>query len=138
MNKKGELDFYLSRENMKLPDEGKLYGPGGLPQKWTPWFSSFIRQLESEGKKLRYGGAFVGDRDQVELYTTMNGQDTVIRPDIASSVGNSYERLIQNFVRHLDGDPTAEIITPREALIAVQIIEGLLRSAETGQEVRLA
>jgi predicted dehydrogenase len=83
------------------------------------------------------GGAFVGDRDQVELYTTMNGQDTVIRPDIASSVGNSYERLIQNFVRHLDGDPTAEIITPREALIAVQIIEGLLRSAESGQEVQL-
>ncbi|MBX3000179.1 MAG: Gfo/Idh/MocA family oxidoreductase [Caldilineaceae bacterium] len=83
------------------------------------------------------GGASVGDKDQVELYTNLGGQDVVIRPDIAASVGNSYERLIQNFVRYLDGDPTAEIITPREALIAVQIIEGLLKSAETGQEVRL-
>jgi predicted dehydrogenase len=84
------------------------------------------------------GGASVGDRDQVELYTNLNGQDVVIQPDIAASVGNSYERLIQNFVRHLDGDATAEIITPREALIAVQIIEGLLRSAEAGHEVEIA
>jgi predicted dehydrogenase len=83
------------------------------------------------------GGAFLGDRDQVELYTNLNGQDVVIKPDIAGGVTNSYERLIQNFVQHLDGDSSAEIITPHEALIATQIIEGLLRSAESGQEVRI-
>jgi len=71
MKKDGQLDFYLSRENMKLPDEGKLYGPGGLPKKWMSWFSNFIRELEGEGKKLRYGGAFVGDVNQILIYGGM-------------------------------------------------------------------
>ncbi|MEZ4834670.1 MAG: Gfo/Idh/MocA family oxidoreductase [Caldilineaceae bacterium] len=83
------------------------------------------------------GGASMGDRDQIELYTNLNGQDVVIQPDISAGAGNSYGRLIENFVRHLDGDPTAVIIGPREALIAVQIIEGLLRSAELGEEVKI-
>lgn len=83
------------------------------------------------------GGASIGDRDQIELYTNLNGQDVVIKPDISSAPVNSYGRLIENFVRHLDGDPTAVVISPRESLIAVQIIEGLLRSAELGEEVKI-
>lgn len=71
LEKDGKLDFYLSRENMKIPDKGKLYGPGGLPQKWVPWFTGFMRQLESEGLKLRYGGAFVGDFNQILIYGGM-------------------------------------------------------------------
>ncbi|MFH0860910.1 MAG: class 1 fructose-bisphosphatase [Candidatus Altiarchaeota archaeon] len=66
--RKGSKDFLLGRESMKLPDTGKLYGPGGLPKKWTPRFKTFVDWLVSEGKKLRYGGAFVGDFNQVLIY----------------------------------------------------------------------
>ncbi len=84
------------------------------------------------------GGVFIGDKDQIDLFTTINGQDVVIKPDITAGVGNSYGRQIQNLMRHLDGDLTAEVITPRESLIAVQIIEGMLKSAESGHEVQLS
>ncbi len=109
---------------------------GAVLQFQVSWAVNMPTQFQTELFGTT-GGASVGDKDAVELYTNMNGQDVTIQPDIAASVANSYGRLIENFVRHLDGDATAEIITPREALIAVQIIEGLLRSAETGQEVKI-
>jgi hypothetical protein len=40
-------------------------------------------------------------------------------------------------VRYLDGDATAEIITPQQALTSVKIIEGVLCSATEGREVVL-
>lgn len=66
--RKDDGQFSLCRENMKLPAEGKLYGPGGLPKKWTSRFKEFVDWLVAEGKKLRYGGAFVGDFNQVLIY----------------------------------------------------------------------
>lgn len=66
--RKDTADYLLSRENMVLPENGKLYGPGGLPKKWTPKFKEFVDWLITEGKKLRYGGSFVGDFNQVLIY----------------------------------------------------------------------
>ena len=66
--KENKGQFILSRENMVLPGEGKLLGPGGAVKKWPEWVTDFVRELFEEGKKLRYGGAFVGDFNQVLIY----------------------------------------------------------------------
>lgn len=84
------------------------------------------------------GGASVGNRDSVELYTTLNGQQAKIAVDVPPDTLGSYPRLIESFVRYLDGDPSAEIVTPRQALTAVRIIDGIMRSAAAGQEVSVA
>lgn len=52
----------------KLPEKGTVYGFGGLKEKWTPRVHSFVESLERKGLKLRYGGSFVGDFNQVLYY----------------------------------------------------------------------
>ena len=52
----------------KLPEKGSVYGIGGLKQKWTPKVQEFVQSLENKGLKLRYGGSFVGDFNQVLYY----------------------------------------------------------------------
>jgi fructose-1,6-bisphosphatase I len=52
----------------KLPEKGSVYGIGGLKQKWTPKVQQFVQSLENRGLKLRYGGSFVGDFNQVLYY----------------------------------------------------------------------
>ncbi|MFH1055542.1 MAG: class 1 fructose-bisphosphatase [Candidatus Altiarchaeota archaeon] len=57
-------EFMLLTENLMMP-EPKIYGVGGNPDKWVPEFDLFVRLLRSKGLKLRYGGSFVGDFNQV-------------------------------------------------------------------------
>lgn len=52
----------------RLPEKGTVYGFGGLKQKWTPKVQEFVQALENRGMKLRYGGSFVGDFNQVLYY----------------------------------------------------------------------
>ena len=52
----------------RLPEKGSVYGIGGLKQKWTPKVQEFVESLESRALKLRYGGSFVGDFNQVLHY----------------------------------------------------------------------
>lgn len=80
------------------------------------------------------GGAYVGDRDKVELYTMLNGQHANIETELPRMPANSYTKLVENFVRHLDGDATAELVTPEQALTAVSIIDAIQRSAASGRE----
>jgi len=60
--------FVLTRQNIKLPKKGKLYSIGGLRQNWLPKLKGFVEILEKEGYKLRYGGSFVGDSNQILHY----------------------------------------------------------------------
>jgi fructose-1,6-bisphosphatase I len=60
---------YISNGTIhKLPEKGSVYGFGGLKQKWTPRVQEFVHSLEARGLKLRYGGSFVGDFNQVLYY----------------------------------------------------------------------
>jgi len=52
----------------RFPEKGTVYGIGGLKEKWTPRVQNFEKTLERRGLKLRYGGAFVGDFNQVLYY----------------------------------------------------------------------
>ena len=60
--------FVLKEKNIKLPKQGKLYGIGGLRKDWLLWFRKYVEELETQGYKLRYGGAFVGDFNQILHY----------------------------------------------------------------------
>ena len=55
------------REDVTLPDDPVVYGFGGRVPDWTESFESYAREIESE-LKLRYGGAMIGDVNQVLTY----------------------------------------------------------------------
>lgn len=109
---------------------------GAVLQLQVSWAVNHEQQFITEiyGTK---GGASVGDQDQVTLFTILNGQQSDIEVQVPRSGTNSYQHLVNNFVRHLEGDSAAEIITPDQALTSVKIIEAVLRSATEGREIRL-
>ncbi len=84
------------------------------------------------------GAASVGNRESVELYTTLNGQQAKVQLEVPNDPLGSYPRLVESFVRYLDGDASAEIVTPAQALTAVKIVDGIIRSAAAGKEVSVA
>ncbi|ELY95355.1 fructose-1,6-bisphosphatase [Natrialba chahannaoensis JCM 10990] len=57
----------LIREDVTLPEEPVVYGFGGRVPDWTDAFSEYAREIETE-LKLRYGGAMIGDVNQVLTY----------------------------------------------------------------------
>ena len=54
-------------DDLSVPDEPTVYGFGGRVPDWTADFLAYAREVESE-LKLRYGGAMVGDVNQVLTY----------------------------------------------------------------------
>lgn len=83
------------------------------------------------------GGARIGGWDSVELYTMLNGMEVKIDTQPPAQKGGSYDQLIANFVRRLNGDENADIVTPEQALVHVQIIDAITRSAAEGREIVL-
>jgi len=61
--------FVSDGEPHRLPPHGGIYGIGGLRRKWITIVREFAESLEHRGFKLRYGGSFVGDYNQI----LMNG-----------------------------------------------------------------
>lgn len=57
--------FALAYREMKLPEKPEVYGFGGTRSEWIPPVEKFVRTLESRGMRLRYGGTFIGDYNQV-------------------------------------------------------------------------
>ncbi|ELY88242.1 fructose-1,6-bisphosphatase [Natrialba hulunbeirensis JCM 10989] len=55
------------REDVTLPDDPVVYGFGGRVPDWTDAFTQYAREIETE-LKLRYGGAMIGDVNQVVTY----------------------------------------------------------------------
>ena len=83
------------------------------------------------------GGGYIAGRDKVELYTMLNKQEVSIQTPLHEAKVGSYFQLIENFVRALDGDKTADIPTREQALTSVQIIDAVLRSAAAKREVAI-
>jgi fructose-1,6-bisphosphatase I len=54
-------------EKLTLPEEPTVYGFGGRVPDWPDDFYDYAREVESE-LKLRYGGAMIGDVNQVLTY----------------------------------------------------------------------
>jgi fructose-1,6-bisphosphatase I len=69
---KGVFEFVLDREGeyilsqeVKIKEQGSIYGVGGLRSKWTESHDAYIRLLEIRDYKLRYSGGFVPDINQI-------------------------------------------------------------------------
>ena len=61
-------DGLVCREDdLTLPEHTTVYGFGGRVPQWNDDFSSYVSDVESE-LKLRYGGAMIGDVNQVLTY----------------------------------------------------------------------
>jgi len=54
-------------EDVRLPDDPTVYGFGGRVPDWPDDFAAYVDEIESE-LKLRYGGAMIGDVNQVLTY----------------------------------------------------------------------
>lgn len=54
-------------EDLTLPSKPTVYGFGGRVPDWPDAFEGYVRDIEEE-LKLRYGGAMVGDVNQVLTY----------------------------------------------------------------------
>jgi len=63
LNREGE--YVLSGENITLKERGEILGAGGLRRDWTPEHLAYIQELEDEGYKLRYSGAFISDINHI-------------------------------------------------------------------------
>ncbi len=61
----GPTRFISLKEQHRLPEKGSVYGIGGSRGKWEPRMREFAARLEERNLKLRYGGSFVGDYNQV-------------------------------------------------------------------------
>jgi len=64
-----EDGYEALREDVSLPDEPLVYGFGGRVPDWPAAFAEFADDVESDLElKLRYGGAMIGDVNQVMTY----------------------------------------------------------------------
>ena len=54
-------------DDLRLPEEPTVYGFGGRVPEWTDAFAGYVDEVEEE-LKLRYGGAMIGDVNQVLTY----------------------------------------------------------------------
>jgi len=66
-SQKGAEKFLCNGEPHRLPPKPSTYGVGGSKDKWTRETHEFVSRLEKRKLKLRYGGSFVGDYNQVFL-----------------------------------------------------------------------
>jgi fructose-1,6-bisphosphatase I len=57
--------FILMEENASIPEKPEVFGLGGQRKEWIEPVERFVSSLEERGLKLRYGGTFVGDFNQV-------------------------------------------------------------------------
>lgn len=67
-HRKGSSEYFLGKEGIKVNDPGKLMGLGGSPNKWTPAVKEFVDYMTAAKLKVRYGGSFVGDINQILFY----------------------------------------------------------------------
>jgi fructose-1,6-bisphosphatase I len=62
-------DYDVLTEDVRLPDDPTVYGFGGRVPNWVEPFEEFAADVESDpSMKLRYGGAMIGDVNQVLTY----------------------------------------------------------------------
>jgi fructose-1,6-bisphosphatase I len=65
----GEGSYELLRSDVTLPDDPLVYGFGGRVPDWPDPVTEYVREIESNPEfKLRYGGAMIGDVNQVLTY----------------------------------------------------------------------
>lgn len=112
------------------------FNNGAVLQFQVSWASNFPETVVTELFGTE-GGASITMQDKIELYTVLNGQEANVQTALPHGQPGSYFQLIENFVRAVEGDATADIPTPAQALVSVKIVDGIVRSAAGKREVAL-
>jgi len=113
-----------------------VFADGAVMQFQVAWAANYADTFVTEIFGTE-GGARIGGQDSVELYSMLNGLEVKTDTQLPAQKGGSYDQLIANFVRYLNGDTSADIVTPEQALVHVQIVDAITRSAAEGREVVL-
>jgi fructose-1,6-bisphosphatase I len=61
-------DLTALESEVTVPDDPTVYGFGGRAPDWPDGVAAYVEELEDERLKLRYGGAMIGDVNQVLTY----------------------------------------------------------------------
>lgn len=69
----GRHKFVLLEPEVRIPEKPEVYGMGAQRRDWVEPVERFVASLEERGMKLRYGGTFVGDYNQVLRYGGLFG-----------------------------------------------------------------
>ena len=109
---------------------------GAVLQLQVAWAAHFPDHFQTEilGSD---GGALISDSNSVVLYSNLNGALATTELSLPAGPKSTYGTLAANFVRHLEGDPDANIVTEAQALVHVAIVDGIFRSAALGREVEI-
>ncbi|MFO7631588.1 MAG: Gfo/Idh/MocA family oxidoreductase [Caldilinea sp.] len=113
-----------------------VFEDGAVLQFQVAWASNYPETFITELFGTE-GGARIGGWDSVELYSMLNGMEVKTDTQLPAQKGGSYDQLIANFVRRLNGDESADIVTPEQALVHVRIVDAITRSAAEGREIVL-
>lgn len=80
--------------------------------------------------------ALLGQTTALRVYKDWDDRPLDITPEIPRFEVSQQARQIEDFVNHLDDDQPP-VVTPEQGVIVTRILEGIYRSAETGEEVKV-
>ncbi|MEZ4714574.1 MAG: Gfo/Idh/MocA family oxidoreductase [Caldilineaceae bacterium] len=108
------------------------FANGAVMQFQVSWAANMPE--ESCAQLFGTDGGMLVTNNELKLYKLMNGQEVNIDAVVPGGYPSSYGYLMEQFIKRLDGDDSAPI-GQEQALTAVQIVDGIMRSAASGQEV---
>lgn len=108
----------IIERDFELPVEPTVYGFGGRVPDWTSAFHEYAREIEDE-LKLRYGGAMIGDVNQVLTYGGLFGYpELTSRPDGKLRLqfeGNPIGYIVEQATgRSSNGEQSLLMVEPRD------------------------
>lgn len=113
--------FTLLEDNIHIPLRPEVFGLGGQRKDWIEPVERFVETLEGRGMKLRYGGTFVGDYNQVLRYGGIFGYPA-LKSKPKGKLRILYEAAPMAYITaHADGassDGTQDILTLRPSTLA--------------------
>ncbi len=84
------------------------------------------------------GGARISGASDFQLFTEINDAPVDIVQPIPQDKTWSNTKQIADLIKFLDGDADAPLVTGRQILVGVQILDAIYKSAASGREVALA
>lgn len=121
VDRKEGPEFVLLERDITIPDKAEVYGMGGQRRDWVPAVERFVSSLETRGVKLRYGGTFVGDYNQVLRYGGIFGYPP-LKAKPKGKLRVLYEAAPMAFITsHANGrasDGASDVLSLRPATLA--------------------
>ncbi len=83
------------------------------------------------------GGARISGASDFQLFTEVNDAPVNMVQPVPQDKTGSNTKQISDLIQYLDGDADAPLVTGRQILVGVQILDAIYKSAASGREVVL-